>query len=126
MRCGAAASHVNGTPCHTGPGMDIDTRLADGQHALQRGVEGPTPKGSTARSTRTGSVGDGPREFGRCLPCTRRAGYAGEQGSAVSGLTNSPGCGHSSRRLLVYAAESTGIYTDEASEKGGHRNSAGF
>ena len=63
MRRGAAGSHVDGAPCHAGPGRDTDTGLTDGQHALQRGAEGPAPKGRTARSTKTGSMGDGPREL---------------------------------------------------------------
>ena len=70
-------------PCHVGPRRDADTGLTDGQHALQRGAEGPAPKGRTARSTKTGSMGDGPHKFGGCLPRARRAGRA------VSGLTNS-------------------------------------
>ena len=67
MRRGAAGSHVDGAPCHAGPRRDTDTRLTGGQHALQRGAEGPEPKGRTARSTKAGSVGDGPHKFGGCL-----------------------------------------------------------
>ena len=121
MKRGAAGSHVNGIPCHADPERDTDTGLTDGQHALQRGAEGPAPKGRMARSTKAGSADDGPREFGGCLSRARRAGCA------VSGLTNStrmralrdarwPEAASARRRV------GRGILT-EASEKRGHRNS---